>query len=176
MVNNYGVKNKNSRTYRKREKLFSGDILIKDEAIKIINSKSKLPEREWYILEGNTFPDIFIKTEDSIFIGEAKRTEKDITTKTRWLGQRDQLIRHIDSLLDQSKPIYSFYILEKKEFLKGLYKEKMEFYKKKEYFELNLKHRSNSSIDRAFNSFIGYAFWDDIAINFGINFPDKINN
>lgn len=175
-VDNYGVDSIDSETYKRRKLLFSGDIKSIDEAISIIHTKSKLPERDWYIFEGNTFPDIFIETTDSIFVGEAKRTEKDITTKTKWLSQRDQLIRHIDSLLDQSKKIYSFYILEKEEYLKGFYKDRMELYSNKDYFILNLKHRDDSIIERAFNSFIGFVFWDDIADCFNINFPDKMNN
>ena len=175
-VNNYGVSNISSETYKKRSELFSGNTKLIDEAINTIKTKTKLPERDWYIFEGNTFPDIFIETTDSIFIGEAKRTEKDITTKTIWLNQRDQLIRHIDSLLDLPKPIYSFYILEKEEYLKGTYKKRMELYSKKNYFKENLKHRDDSTIERAINSFIGFVFWEDIADCFDISFPDEINN
>lgn len=175
-VDNFGAVNINSETYKKRRQLFAGDTKLVDEAINLIQAKSILPQRKWYIFEGNTFPDIFIETTDSIFIGEAKRTEKDITTKTRWLGQRDQLIRHIDSLLDQPKMIYSFYILEKEEYSKGSYIERMELYSKKDYFNINLKHRDDSIIERAVNSFIGFVFWEDIADNFNIHFPDIINN
>lgn len=175
-VKNYGVKNIDSETYKKRSELFSGNIKLIDEAINAIKTKTKIPDKGWYIFEGNTFPDIFIETSDSIFIGEAKRTENDITTKTIWLNQRDQLVRHIDSLLDQPKPIYSFYILEKEEYLKGTYIKRMELYSKKYYFKENLKHRDDKTIERAFNSFIGFIFWENIADCFEITFPDKINN
>lgn len=175
-VDNYGVDNIDSKTYKKRKLLFSGDTKTLNEAVNIIKTKTTLPERDWYIFEGNTFPDIFIETSDSIFIGEAKRTEKNITTKTKWLSQRDQLIRHIDSLLDQPKMLHSFYILEKNEYLNGCYKEQMELYSKNDYFKLNLKHRSDPYIEKAFKSFIGFIFWDDIADSFNIQFPDKINN
>lgn len=174
-VDNFGATKIDSYTFKKRSQLFSGENKFVDEAIKIIKTKSKLPERGWYIFEGNTFPDIYIETTDSIFIGEAKRTEKDITTKTKWLNQRDQLIRHIDSLLDQPKAIYSFYILEKDEYLKGYYKERMKLYSKKDYFKENLKHRDEIIIEKAFKSFIGFTFWEDIAPIFNISFPDKID-
>lgn len=176
-VKNFGVKNVNSRTYQKRKDLFSGDKKLADEAIRIVQSKFELPDNAWYIFEGKTHPDIFLETTDSIFIGEAKRIEKDITTTTKWLNQRDQLIRHIDSLLDQLKPIYSFYILEQSEYSKGPYKESMIDYSKKEYFLKNLRHRGDSLIERAMSSFIGFIFWEDIAECFKeINFPDKIND
>lgn len=173
-VKNFGVVNENSETYQKRKGLFSGDRKILNEAIRIIQSKTKLPASGWYIFEGKTHPDIFIKTKHSIFIGEAKRTEKDITTTTKWLNKRDQLIRHIDSVLEQSKQIYSFYILDKNEYLKGNYIKRMKQYSKKEYYKENLRHRDDLSIEKALNSFIGFIFWDDIAKYFKIKFPDKV--
>jgi len=167
---------KNTETLVKRKKLFTGDKEILNEALKLIDKNYPQPMRYWYIFEGYTQPDIYIETTDSIFIGEAKRTESDITTSTKWLNQRDQLIRHIDSLLDQSKNIYSFYILEKGEYEKGKYKKSMELYEKPEYFESNLEsHRESNLIMRAFNSYKGYIFWEDIAQIFNINFPDTID-
>jgi len=172
-VKNFGVDNKNSETYQKRKGLFSGDKKILNDAIRIIKTKAKLPDRDWYIFEGRTHPDIFIETIDSIFIGEAKRTEMDITTTTKWLNKRDQLIRHVDSVLDQSKQIYSFYILDKNQF-KSNFKKRMEQYTIKEYYKENLRHRDDLSIEKAMNSFIGFIFWDDIAEYFKIKFPDKV--
>lgn len=173
-VNNFDVDNVDSETYQKRKALFAGDKKIVDDAIRIIKTESKLPDKAWYIFEGKTHPDIFIETIDSIFIGEAKRTEKDITTTTKWLNKRDQLIRHVDSVLDQSKQVYSFYILDKSEYLNGRYKERMKLYSKKEYYKENLRHRDDSAIEKAMNSFIGFIFWEDIAEYFKIKFPDKI--
>ncbi len=107
-VKNYGAKNINSETYKKRSELFSGNIKLKEDAIKIIETANILPTSKWFIFEGKTSPDIFIETSDAIFIGEAKRTENDITTKTIWLNKRDQLVRHIDSLFRPTKTNYFF--------------------------------------------------------------------
>ena len=169
-VTNYGTNNQNSDTFKKRELLFSGDSKTFDEAIDSVKNMPKGTERKWYIFEGKTSPDIYIETNDSIFIGEAKRTERDITTKTMWLKNRDQLIRHIDSKLDQSKKIYSFYILEKKDFEK-YYEKSMKHYYIKEYFKSNLEHRSDEFVDRALKSFIGIAFWEDLAELYKLTFP-----
>lgn len=173
-VPNFGASKIDSKTFRKREKLFAKDESIRDEAIKQISCQSKLPVNKWCIFEGYTHPDIFFETNDSIFVGEAKRTESDITTKTQWLNKRDQLVRHIDSFLDQPKTIYSFYILEKNEYLKGRYIKSMKFYENLDYFQESLKHREISLVERAKNSFIGYIFWEDISNQFpDIVFPDK---
>jgi len=172
-IKNHGAKNINSETYRKRSELFCSNIALKEEAINIIETSNILPKSKWYIFEGQTSPDIFIETSDCIFICEAKRTENDITTKTTWLNKRDQLVRHIDSLLDQPKPIISFYILEKEIYLKGNYKKSMELYSELAYFKENLLHRDKIAVERAFNSFIGFIFWEDISDYFKISFPDK---
>lgn len=172
-VKNYGTKSTDSETYEKRKLLFSGDKEKLDKALHEIQRNSKIPKNAWYIFEGYTSPDIFIETIDSIFVGEAKRTEKNITTKTTWLNPRDQLIRHIDSQLDQPKEIYSFYILEKQEYQKGVYKKSMDKYLEEAYFKSNLKHRNESDILRAFKSYHKYIFWEDIADCFDISFPDK---
>jgi len=171
--NDHGENDRNSSTFKKRELLFSGDSETLAEAIDSINKMPKDAKIKWYILEGKTSPDIYIETEDAIFIGEAKRTEKKITTKTRWLKNRDQLIRHIDSQLDQPKKIYSFYLLEKKYFEK-YYKHSMQKYYDEDYFKSNLEHRNDELIDRAFNSFIGIAFWEDLSELFKLDFPDTV--
>ena len=172
-VMKHGTKNENSETYKKRELLFSGDSKTLEEAISSLITISGTTEKKWFILEGKTSPDIYIETIDSIFIGEAKRTENHITTKTTWLNHRDQLIRHIDSLLDQPKNIYSFYFLESKNF-KANFEESMKSYIEKEYFASNLKHRNELLVERALNSFIGFVFWEDIEKHFNITFPDTI--
>lgn len=50
----------------------------------------------------------------------------------------------------------------------------MELYQIFDYFKSNLRHRDESSIKRALESFIGFIFWDEIAECFNINFPDTI--
>lgn len=173
-VKDYGANTKNSTTFTKREQLFKGHQGTLFEAITKICKIGKLPKTAWYIFEGYTNPDIYIETTDSIFVGEAKRTERDITTKTKWSENRDQLIRHIDALLDQKKKIYSFYILDKIEFDKGIYPKRMKQYSDEEYFKANLPHRDDKLVKRAKESFIGYIFWQQIEKLFDITFPNTI--
>lgn len=39
-----------------------------------------------------------------------------------------------------------------------------------------MKHRDDKDIQSAFESFIGFVFWEDIAKEFNIDFPDIIND
>lgn len=120
--------------------------------------KNKLPQKAWYIFEGYTHPDIYIETEDSIYVGEAKRTEDKLTDETKWLACRDQLIRHIDAVIDETKKVYSFLIIDD---------EKVKYYHLSQYdderfYAENLPHRSQDIIKKAKESYLGYTTWSKI--------------
>ena len=103
------IKESYSTTNRKRYALYTNDPATKQKALTELNNEH-LPQKAWFIFEGYTHPDIYIETENEIFIGEAKRTESILTTSTTWMIERDQLIRHIDSVIDSKKKEYSFFI------------------------------------------------------------------
>ncbi|MGD1820457.1 MAG: hypothetical protein ACPKOI_11370 [Pleomorphochaeta sp.] len=123
-------------------------------------------KNKWFIFEGYTYPDIYFESNKKIYIGEAKRTESKLTTSTKWLKKRDQLIRHIDSVIDSDKEIISFFIIENP----NLYD--FSVYKNFEYFQKNLPYRNKQSIEKAYQSFIGYCTWDEISNKLGIIFSD----
>jgi len=50
----------------------------------------------------------------------------------------------------------------------------MELYSNIDYYRENLKHRDKIAVERAFKSFVGFIFWEDISDFFKISFPDKI--
>jgi hypothetical protein len=168
---NYGV-SKMSPSYDKRRNFFNDDINTFNEALKLVQ-KSNLPKSGWYIFEGYTAPDIYIETKEYIIVGEAKRTENHLTTSTMWLQVRDQLIRHIDAVIDSGKEVLSFFIFDRKVFNKN-YENKMCNYDKFEYYRKSLPHRDDQTIQRVLNTFIGYTFWDDVAKKFNPSFLDTI--
>ncbi len=53
--------------------------------------------RTWFVLEGESRPDAVLETSDTIIVVEGKRTERSCTSKTKWMGVRSQLIRHMDA-------------------------------------------------------------------------------
>lgn len=115
----------------------------------------------WYIFEGYTNPDIYIETESAIFIGEAKRTESELTGSVKWYKQRDQLIRHIDSVLDNGKRVYSFFILDCRDYA-NLDKHGKDF----DYYKQSLPHRSDEEIKRFMETYIGCITWDELKNEF----------
>jgi hypothetical protein len=83
----------------KRLRLLSGAARERDEAINLL-TRSKVPPREWYVLEGASYPDVFVRTRTGIVVIEGKRTEADVTTKTTWMPVRHQMLRHLDGAWD----------------------------------------------------------------------------
>lgn len=167
----FGVK-KTSPSYPKRKKFFEGDPRLLDEARALI-AQANLPGRDWYIFEGYTAPDVFIETRSHLIIGEAKRTENELTTSTTWLGVRDQLVRHIDAVIDSSKEILSFFLFSKQGF-HDHYSQKMENYSSIEYLKRSLPHRGDDTIKKIAETFIGYSFWEDLGRLFSMQYPDTI--
>jgi hypothetical protein len=132
-----------------------------------------IPARSWYVFEGYTVPDIFIETRSHLIIGEAKRTESELTTKTTWLGVRDQLLRHIDSVIDSRKEVLSFFLFSKQGF-RERFSHKMGNYSNVEYLKRSLRHRDDDTIMKIAKTFIGYSFWEDLGKMFSVQYPDTI--
>lgn len=154
-------------TIEKREAFFDcDDTIVKeaDEGIKKLEKKNKdnyTYGYSWYIFEGKTNPDIYIETESAIFVGEAKRTEPKLTGYVKWYKQRDQLIRHVDSVFDSEKKVYSFFILENKEY-PNLSKHGKDF----EYYKKSLPHRTDVEIKEIMKTYIGCITWSELVLKF----------
>ncbi len=165
------LKYKTTSTDKKRYNLFKGDIQIKQQALAELK-QDKLPQKAWYIFEGYTHPDIYIETENQIFIGEAKRTESTLTSSTTWLKVRDQLIRHIDSVIDSDKKVYSFFILENP----ALYELDKYINDDNDFYKNNLPHRSLDIVEKIKKTYLGYTTWNEINEKFGneIEYPNAV--
>jgi len=160
--------------FEKRRQLLDGDSATKDKALACLEKDQDLTKKAWYIFEGSTCPDIYIETKSYILVGEGKRTERKLTTTTTWLQKRDQLIRHIDALLDREKTILSFFIVDRNISQKYGYDETLKKFRNIAYFQESLPHRSEKLVKRAMNSYIGYAYWQDYKERYGISFPDTL--
>lgn len=126
----------------------------------------------WLRFEGPTHPDIFIETEKYIAVGEGKRTERQLTTSTTWCKERNQLIRHIDAILDKrnGKPVFSFLIVEDSNRYDDLHQfQALRFYKK------SLPHRSKEEVRLAFESYLGVITWSRLKERFpSIRYCDEL--
>ncbi len=167
-IDNYDSNNKT--TLENRKELFNGSETKKNEALNLIRNHPE-KTKEWYIFEGYSKPDIYIETTNSIYIAEAKRTEPHLTTTTQWLDPRDQLIRHVDSVIDGNKKVYYFFIISEDK-VKDY---DLHRYNELEYYEKNLPHRNNKNDFQKFkDSYCGYMTWEKISNILNIEFPDTI--
>lgn len=82
-------------TLGKREALAHRDPAILKAALARLRAGER--GRQWFVLEGESFPDAFVETDTLVLVVEGKRTERSTTTKTKWMGKRSQLIRHMDA-------------------------------------------------------------------------------
>lgn len=127
---------------------------------------NKLP-RHKYILEGRSYPDLYLENDKFIILSECKWTEPSITTKTKHCNPRDQMVRHIDCAHannKEGKEIIAFYIVDE-EFVKRktnneILENKL---KSKEYYKESCKYLENEEeIIKRLSSYIGYLTWQQI--------------
>lgn len=158
-----------------RKEFFNGSKLRKEEALSAIEriktKRNYTYGKKWYYFEGYTNPDIYIETNSVILIGEAKRTENHLTNEVLWYKNRDQLIRHVDSIFGtkraNNKKIYSFYILDEKNI--GTLKD-VKDYPKEKTLKDSLPHLTEEERLAIKNTYLGYTTWEKISSKFGIIF------
>lgn len=76
------------------------------------------PQNGWFVFEGSSKPDVFIRTDNFLLVVEGKRTEAGPKIGTVWNPHRHQIIRHIENLRHfaqtkyKSLPCYGIFIVE----------------------------------------------------------------
>lgn len=70
--------------------------------------------KAWYVLEGPTYPDLFVETQDALIVIEGKRTEPGATVRTTWMKGRHQMLRHLDAAFEvrARRSVYGVLIVE----------------------------------------------------------------
>jgi hypothetical protein len=97
-----------------RDKLLRGDAETIRHATALL-AKPTLPRKAWYILEGPTWPDVYLRTDRLVIVIEGKNEEPEHTTRTDWMEVRYQMLRHIDGAWPKNSddpPVVGFYVVE----------------------------------------------------------------
>ncbi len=79
---------------QKRRELIQGSVSRREEALSILAHNPQ--GEDWHLFEGETQPDVFIRTPHMLIVIEGKRTEAGTTKKTKWMPGRHQMLRHLD--------------------------------------------------------------------------------
>lgn len=103
-------------TQRKRNLLLKSDPATIVEAQRLLRQCDPLSGRlrKWYVLEGNTQPDVYLESEKFIVVIEGKRTESRPTVGTTWMPIRHQMLRHLDAAWEyrNGRDVMGFFIVE----------------------------------------------------------------
>jgi hypothetical protein len=112
LIRNVGLLSSKALDGELRQRLATGDPETIEEALQLLRTKGA--SRAWYILEGQTCPDVYFVARDALVVIEGKRTEWSTTTETKWLSGRHQIWRHLDAAweLRGRRSVYGFFIVE----------------------------------------------------------------
>lgn len=164
------VENRRAMLIRKEENRIS-------EALQAIDAR-KGSEVGWHILEGATWPDMFLQTAELIVVIEGKRTEKKPTIGTDWMPVRHQMLRHMDGALEiaGTRQVIGFFIVEGSDSQTGI--RVPDIWVKaarntiSEYaLTMSLPHRSREQRQLIADGFLGVTTWQQVCSTFNIPFP-----
>jgi len=174
-----------NKTTKRRNEIISGEKRTMLEAKNnIINyDANKSFPHKWWVLEGDSKPDIFILTDKYIFIGEAKNAEDSLMKTTNLDGDRVQLVREIEgaikyarnNVLDKNeREVISFYILSEEFLGKDGNRDDLinTMNGDTAMWDNSLKHLSHQSIEKIKQTFLGFTTWEDITETLGFAFSD----
>ncbi len=96
----------------KRRLLVDKNAAVIEEALQLLRAGAR--GKEWQVLEGPSYPDALIESDDYLLVIEGKRTERGPTTKTTWSAQRHQMWRHMDAAWEirADRPVIGLMVVE----------------------------------------------------------------
>lgn len=164
---------------QKRKALIAGDEEVRREKVRRealdLLAKPRLPAQAWYILEGPSYPDVFIQTASVIVVIEGKRTERRPTRSTSWMPCRDQLLRHLDCAWEirGDRSVFGLMIVEAEEDHKSFnvpepWLNWMQESKRDPVLSQSLPHRSEEERDAIAASILGMTTWQKVCQEFRI--------
>jgi hypothetical protein len=158
----------------KRLRLPRGDRNAIDSALTAINSGRIV--REWYVLEGPSRPDAYVETDRAILVVEGERTERACTTKTTFMPQRSQLLRHMDAALESSaKPVFGLLIVEgnspNPSIPNAHWRSELDKQLEPKMVAGSLPHRDPATRDRIVDRVLGVATWSRICADLSLSLP-----
>lgn len=128
----------------------------------------------WYVLEGLTYPDVFISTPDALIVIEGKRTEATTTTHTTWMPGRHQILRHLDAAWEirGNRAVYGMLIVEAESESSAVpekWREAARATTTPAAIALSLPHRSAEEQAGIAASFLGVTTWQVIRDHFNLH-------
>jgi hypothetical protein len=170
-----GMPPASAETMRNRQRLLDGDPAALNEALKGLATGRF--EKMWYAFEGSSYPDAFIETPDALIVVEGKYTESGPTTKTTWMPERHQMLRHLDGAWEirGKRSVYGLFIVDGGESPNPLavpvkWRAACANSAKAEVLETSLPHRKTVEERRAIaDCLVGITTWQAIQHSFNLS-------
>jgi hypothetical protein len=158
-----------------RTGLAQRDSVTVQEALRLLRASAT--SSGWYILEGQTYPDVFIETPDALVVVEGKRTEAGPTTHTKFMEGRHQIWRHIDAAWEirGRRRVFGFFAVEGIESTGDIpenWREAVNYARSTSALETSFPHRSIEERSAIARCLLGVTTWQLICREFGIPFSD----
>lgn len=164
-----------NETSRRRGRLVDRDPDIIAEALRLLDGNPSGPA--WYVLEGPSYPDVYIETDRAVIVVEGKRTEPVPTTSTTWMAERHQMLRHIDAAWDErgGRDVYGILIVEGT--ADGAVPEPWFSYpaalRDEAVLAASLPHRTDAERAAIARAFLGVTTWQQVSRRFGLPWPPR---
>jgi len=154
-------------TRQKREALLRRDPDTIAEALRALERPPC--KAGWYVLEGPSYPDVYLETPDIIVVIEGKRTEGKTTTRTLWMPGRRQMWRHIDCAWERrgNKRVCGLLIVEQDGEATQFAEETLSA----DAIHKSLPHRSPDEVLAITECFLGAITWQSVCEEFGLSMP-----
>ncbi len=162
-------------TVRKRRALASGDPKVVQEALRRLRASER--GRQWFVLEGDSFPDACLETDSVVLVVEGKRTERSTTSKTTWMRKRSQLIRHMDATWEiaAGRAVLGLLLVEGEDpdpmLVPEHWSAASDEQLQPDLLIPSLPHRTDEERDAIAGGVLGAATWQAVCHEFSIDWP-----
>lgn len=160
------------------------DLMNKDpervgQALRLLETKPAT--REWYVMEGPSYPDAYLATDEIVAVVEGKRTEGGPTEGTTWMPIRHQILRHLDGAFGSAGPraLLGFFMVEGAAdgTVPQVWMDACASTLEPEVLRRSLPHRSPEERDFIASGFLGVVSWQQACEELGVPFdqlPDTV--
>ena len=163
------------KTRRMRRALARGERDVVQKALTRLRGGDR--GKQWFVLEGPSYPDAYLETDSIVLVVEGKRTEASTTTTTTFMKNRHQLIRHMDAAREvaDGRRVLGLLLVEGEDPDPKLVPERWSLASDEQvsFNSLNdsLPHRTSAERHSFSEGVLGAATWQRVCEEFGIGWP-----
>lgn len=159
---------------KKRQLLLEGDSDTIAEGLRCLDTRRvRSGKGTWWVLEGTTYVDCALFSENATLFIEGKRTEPTLTESVSWDPQRNQIFRNLDVLRSSHEVGSDFFVLLIVEAQSGAEIEARRLDAGYEMAIASWPHLSQDEARQLYEKhYLGYTTWQLVAERFELSLSD----